>query len=142
MPSYTGFGAGVVVVAVDTSGSISQKELTIFLTELQNILDVAKPELVYLVPCDARVHEVTQLSADDNLAGMNIPLGGGGGTSFIPVFDWIEENGIDPAALVYLTDMYGSFPEEKPPYTVIWAATSNVEAEWGETVKVEVHEYD
>src|SRR5690606_32240155 len=39
LPSYTGFGAGVVVVAVDTSGSIDQKELTRFLSELNDILE-------------------------------------------------------------------------------------------------------
>jgi predicted metal-dependent peptidase len=141
LPSYTGFGAGTVVVAVDTSGSISQKELTVFLTELQNILDVAKPEEVYLIPCDAGVGTVSHLSADDNLAGQKIPLEGGGGTSFRPVFQWVEDNGVEPAALVYFTDMCGSFPEE-PPYATIWAATTDREAPFGDTVRIEIADYD
>jgi len=141
MPSYTGFGAGEIVIGVDTSGSIGEKELTVFLTEIQNILDVAKPEKIYVVPCDTCVHEVSVLEANDDLLSHKPPLGGGGGTRFSPVFDWVEEQGIDPAALVYLTDMYGDFPDE-PPYKTIWASTSKgMDAPWGSLVEIDLEEY-
>ena len=143
LPSYTGFGAGEIVVAVDTSGSIGEKELTVFLTELQSILDVARPEKIWVVPCDACVHEVTELAPEDNLLANPPALGGGGGTAFGPVFEWVEEQGLRPAALVYLTDMYGSFPDDPPPYKTIWCSTSQGhEAPFGETVEIEVASYD
>ena len=143
LPSYTGFGAGDIVIGVDTSGSISERELTVFLTEIQNILDVAKPENVYIVPCDAKVHEVTVCGPNDDLLANQPPLGGGGGTRFEPVFDWVEEEGIEPAALVYLTDMMGSFPSEPPPYKTIWCSTvEGVEGPFGTTVEIDVESYD
>ena len=142
LPSYTGFGAGTIVVAVDTSGSIGEKELRVFLTELQSILDMAKPEAVWLVPCDAEVHKVTELLPGDDLARLQPPVEGGGGTSFVPVFEWVAEHGIDAAALVYLTDMYGTFPDEPPPYKTIWCATSDVAAPFGERVQIDLGDYD
>lgn len=142
MPSYTGFGAGEIVVAVDTSGSIGDRELAVFLTEIQNIVDTVKPTKIYVVPCDAMVHEVTELENSSDLMAHKPPLGGGGGTAFEPVFEWVEANGINPASLVYLTDMYGSFPEHAPGYPVVWCSTSKgIAAPFGQVVEIDMKEY-
>jgi len=64
---------------------------------------------------------------------------GGGGTSFVPVFQWIEDKGLRPDALVYLTDMMGTFPDEPPPYPVIWGSISDPErypAPFGDLVHI------
>jgi predicted metal-dependent peptidase len=127
MPSYKGFGCGVVVFCVDTSGSMSQQEIAQGLSECDSILTDCNPEYVYLIGCDARVETVHELGSGDTLQG-NEPactLGGGGGTSFIPPFEWLEEHGIRPDCLVYFTDMGGSFPrEEDADFPVIWCATT------------------
>lgn len=141
LPSYTGFAAGHVVVAVDTSGSVSEKELQVYMTELQNILDTAKPTGVTVIACDADIHDVTELDGSDSLLDNMPPLGGGGGTSFIPPFDWCRERGLEPAAFIYFTDMMGSFPAEAPAYPVIWCATTDQKAPWGETIPVDTKEY-
>lgn len=143
MPSYTGFSAGHVVVAVDTSGSIGQKELRVFMSELQEILDICKPTAVTVLAIDAKVHDVTELNGDESLVDNMPPLCGGGGTSFIPAFDWLEEQGVVPAALVYFTDMYGSFPNEEPVYPTIWCSTSEGQAPpFGELIEIEIKDYD
>ena len=142
LPSYTGFAAGHVVVAVDTSGSIGEKELQVFMTELQNILDTARPTGVTVIACDADIHDVTELDAHENLLDNMPPLSGGGGTSFIPPFEWCKEQGLEPAALIYFTDMCGPFPSEAPNYPAIWCATTDQQAPWGETIRVEIAEYD
>ena len=36
------------------------------------------------------------------------------------MFDKIKEMGLEPDALVYLTDGYGTFPAQAPKFTVIW----------------------
>jgi predicted metal-dependent peptidase len=59
---------------------------------------------------------------------------GGGGTDFRPVFDRIAEEPEPPNALVYLTDLYGSFPDQAPAYPVIWAANNDQTGPFGETV--------
>jgi predicted metal-dependent peptidase len=141
MPSYTGHSAGRLVIAVDTSGSIGQKEITVFLSELQCILDVCKPEQTFCFGIDAKVHDVTELMEGDDLGANPPPLGGGGGTSFVPAFEWVEEEGVDPMALIYFTDMMGTFPDEQPPYNVIWCSTTDIAAPWGELVRINIDKY-
>jgi hypothetical protein len=38
--------------------------------------------------------------------------------------------------MIYCTDMCGRFPEEEPAYPVIWAATTDEPAPWGEVVRI------
>jgi predicted metal-dependent peptidase len=61
---------------------------------------------------------------------------GGGGTEFAPIFEYIDQNGLNPHALVVLTDMYGPVPDRGPNYPVIWACTSSQVAPFGETISV------
>jgi predicted metal-dependent peptidase len=143
MPSYTGFQAGHVIVAVDTSGSIAEKELTAFMSELQNILDTAKPIRCTVLAIDADIHDVTELMDGDSLLDNMPPLKGGGGTSFIPAFEWVVKEDAQPATMVYFTDMYGAFPQEAPDYPVIWCSTTkNPKAPFGEVLEIDVNSYD
>lgn len=139
MPSYTGFAAGHVVFAVDTSGSMSEKEMAQGLGECDSILLDCTPKAVTLLGCDARINSEFELYPGDSLADNPPKLGGGGGTAFEPVFEYIEENNIRPDVLVYFTDMMGSFPDEKPPYHVIWCSThGETEAPFGEVICVDL----
>ena len=65
---------------------------------------------------------------------------GGGGTAFIEPFARVEEEGIAPAFLVYLTDMDGRFPDEAPGFPVLWASTTPLrrakQAPFGEMMEV------
>jgi predicted metal-dependent peptidase len=60
---------------------------------------------------------------------------GGGGTAFKPVMEWIDNNNVQPSALIYFTDLECSeFPEE-PNYPVLWATDNlKLKAPYGETV--------
>lgn len=138
MPTYNGFGAGHIVFAVDTSGSMSEDELKQALGECDKILADCNPERVTLIGCDARVETVIELQDGDRLAD-NIPrIGGGGGTSFIPPFKWVEEQGCKPDTLVYFTDTGGTFPSEPPPYPTIWCCSQHWnEPPFGEVIHME-----
>lgn len=143
LPSYTGYGAGEVVVAVDTSGSIGETELNRFFSELEEILQTCRPEAVYLLGCDAAINSEHQLYDGDSLIGRKLEMGGGGGTDFKPVFAWVEEKGIEPSALIYFTDMYGSFPKDEPTYPTIWCKTTkDTKAPWGEEIFVDIEVKD
>lgn len=137
MPGYTGFGAGHVVIAIDTSGSVSDHELVVFLSELQAILDDCQPARVDMLAIDTRVTNHVELYAGDSLVDTRPALKGRGGTEFWPAFDWVEKQGFVPAALVYFTDMGGAFPEP-PDYPVVWASSTGGEAPFGETIHVEI----
>lgn len=138
MPTYNGFGAGHIVFAVDTSGSMSDDELRQALGECDKILADCNPEGVTLIGCDARVETVHELQDGDRLAN-NIPrIGGGGGTSFVPPFKWCEENNVKPDTLVYFTDTGGTFPDEEPNFPVIWCCSEKwVEPPFGEIIMME-----
>lgn len=139
-PAYTGYGAGRVVVAVDTSGSVGQAELNRFFSEVDEILATCNPEEVWLLGCDAAIGSVHQLMAGESLKDNPPKLGGGGGTAFEPVFEWIHKEGVEPSALIYFTDMYGSFPAHEPSYPTIWCKTTNAKAPWGEEIEVDLTE--
>lgn len=143
MPAYKGYGCGTVVFVVDTSGSMSDPEIAQGLSECDSILVDCNPEQVILIGCDATVETVHELGPGDSLVG-NAPactLGGGGGTSFIPPFEWCKENGIRPDCLVYFTDMGGSFPQDEYGFPVIWCATTDIglpEHAPGELIRVDL----
>ena len=139
MPTYSGFGAGHIVFAVDTSGSMSERELKQALGECDKILADCNPKRVTLIGCDARVETVYELQDGDRLAG-NIPrIGGGGGTSFIPPFEWCYDEGVTPDTLVYFTDTGGTFPTKEPPFPVIWCCSDDwITPPFGEVIPAEV----
>ena len=117
-PQRSGNGAGPVVVAIDTSGSIGQAEIDQFFAEMKGILDDVRPEIIHVVWCDAQVHKVDEVNESSDIDQLKPK--GGGDTDFRPVFDWIDEQNFVPDALVYLTDMMGSFPDQAPAYPVVW----------------------
>jgi len=126
-PGRSGHSAGCVVVAIDTSGSIAADPTIIdrFFAELTGILEDLRPRRLIALWCDAKVHRHDEIEDASDLYGLRAkPVPGWGGTSFIPVFDWVDEHGIEPDALVYLTDGDGSFPSAAPNYPVLWGDIS------------------
>lgn len=126
---------GTVVIVTDDSGSIGDRILQAFGGEIEDIRECGRPERTIVLSCDAAINHVDDLSMDDPF---QLKCHGGGGTDFRPPFKWLEEQGIEPACLVYLTDLYGPFPDKPPPYPVLWCSINNQKAPWGETLKVEV----
>lgn len=125
---------GEMVIAVDTSGSVGNRELAEFAGHINRIMETCKPELVHVVYCDARINKTVTFTGDD--LPIKLEAVGGGGTAFEPVFEWVSEQDIKPACLVYLTDGYGSYPKE-PDYPTLWAMVTDYTAPWGECVYVE-----
>jgi predicted metal-dependent peptidase len=123
-PGNSGKGAGLVVVAVDTSGSIVADPALLrkFFAEMSGILDEVKPRRLMVMWIDAAVHAVDEVEEATDLKSLKPK--GGGGTDFRPAFTWLEAEGLEPDALVYLTDGYGSFPTFAPPYAVLWGNIS------------------
>lgn len=134
LPGVVREGVGEVAIAVDCSGSISTRQLGLFEAEARSILEGQRPQRVYVLYFDAAVHRV-----DTYGAGERIDLNpvGGGGTAFSPCFAWLEERGILPQCLVFLTDLYGSFPPSAPEYPVLWASTGGSQAPFGEIIPMQ-----
>ena len=132
-PSMYDESPGTYVIGMDTSGScwnVAEK----FLAEIVAIHEELRPERMVFIHCDAQVQRVVDVSPDEELTTDELMVQGGGGTSFHPVFEYVEQNNIEPEALVYLTDLeVYSYPDE-PPYPVLWVSTTPAEvAPWGQT---------
>lgn len=134
LPGVVKEGVGEIVIAVDCSGSISGRQLRLFEAEARSILEGQRPERVYVLYFDAVVQKVETYEA-----GQPISLNpvGGGGTEFGPCFEWIGERGIMPQTVVFLTDLYGSFPSSAPRYPVLWASTGRRQAPFGEVIPMQ-----
>lgn len=133
LPSMNSERCGPIVFATDTSGSIDHAMLAQFQTEKQDCLDTMRPKRLVDIYCDASIHKVEEYSVGDTIAKQ---CPGGGGTDFRPVFKHIEKMAEPVKALVYLTDLEGSFPSEPPPYPVIWCVWgSKTDAPFGVVVK-------
>jgi predicted metal-dependent peptidase len=113
--------AGVVI---DTSGSIDDGLLQRFLVEINALMVKTGCEVV-LVDCDAAVQQVSMHRGPIH----GYTAKGGGGTDFRPAIEALRCMPLDVA--VYFTDLMGTFPEKKPPFPLLWAATQDLAVPFG-----------
>jgi predicted metal-dependent peptidase len=134
LPGVVCEGVGEICIAVDCSGSINARQLGLFEAEVRSILAGQQPRLVHVLYFDTEVQNVEIYQA-----GQPVKLApvGGGGTDFRPCFHWLEERGITPQTLVFLTDLWGTFPGDVPPYPVLWASTGKRDAPFGQVIPME-----
>lgn len=134
-PSRVRHGCHCAVVVADTSGSINQATMNMFMSNIAVILDQVHPKELWFCDCDAQVHNWMLLDSVYDLEGK---VRGGGGTSFRPPFAKVEEEGLSPEILIYFTDLdcWDGFPDN-PGYPVIWACIEeNKQAPYGTTIYV------
>jgi len=127
MPSMENETIGEVIVAIDTSGSIGNRELTEFATELASICDLVSPDVVRIIWWDADVHGEQVFKPDQyqNIASLLKPLGGGG-TEVSCVSKYINEKKLSAEAVIVFTDGYVENNIEwniTPP--TLWMITQN-----------------
>ncbi|MGA2653943.1 MAG: VWA-like domain-containing protein [Terracidiphilus sp.] len=134
LPGVVREGVGEIAIAVDCSGSVNGRQLRLFEAEVRSILEGQRPERVHVLYFDSEVQKVETYSS-----GQPVQLNpvGGGGTEFGPCFDWLDEHGIQPQTLVFLTDLYGSFPPSAPAYPVLWASTGSRKAPFGSVIPMQ-----
>ena len=122
LPSVSGEVLDEMVFAVDMSGSISPDEANQFAAECRKVFEDHRPAKLHLVffSHDVCAHDV--LTRDDEFV---FNARGGGGTAFSPVFKHIEDEGIEPAGVVFLTDLYCNDYGNAPECPVLWV--SNVD---------------
>ena len=105
-----------ILVAVDTSGSVSNEELKDFFSEITYIYKAGAR--ITILECDA------EITANYEYTGKwTGKVHGRGGTDFQPVIDYYRKNIKDYAALVYFTDGECYIPNNVPRDT-IWVITS------------------
>ncbi len=90
-----------LLIGLDTSGSIGERELSLFFSEIEKIKALGME--ITVAECDMTLGNVYKYKKRP------VKVSGGGGTSFRPVFDYAKKT--RPDAVIYLTDGYGDYPE-------------------------------
>ena len=143
MPSGISERVEELVIAIDTSGSIGQSELTEFLSEVKGVCDTVKPNKVRLLYWGCSVvgdesydmHELEQLTTSTKPKG-------GGGTDVNCVTQYMAKKSIKPQAAIVLTDgyLYDGWGEWTCP--VLWTILDNEHAlaDVGKTVHIKARD--
>lgn len=100
-----------IVVAVDTSGSMTRNILEDIFIEIFALLKHVRHEIT-VIECDCAVQNVYTASS---LKDVNLDIKGRGFTSYVPVIEYInKENRFRDALLVYFTDGIGDLCIPRP----------------------------
>lgn len=125
-----------VVIALDTSGSISEAEMQEFITEIDAIKGQMRARIL-LHACDAELAEHGPW-AFEPWEEFRLPedIKGGGGTDFRPIFKWADGLDKSPDLLIYFTDAEGKAPAIPPYYPVIWLVKGKHPTPWGQRIQL------
>jgi predicted metal-dependent peptidase len=124
-----------IAVALDASGSISEKMLKDFLGEIQGIMESFPAYRIHVVTFDTEAYNPVQYDSDNLDDICDYEIKGGGGTDFDCVYNYLKEHEIEPKRLVMFTDGYpfGSWGDENYTDTVfILHGTTTIEPPWGQ----------
>jgi predicted metal-dependent peptidase len=105
-----------IAVVIDTSGSIDQVTLQLFINEINHIHRCGAD--ITLIQCDAVVQEVVTYKPS-----MTVTVKGGGGTNFDPVLELIKKSKNNYSGVIYFTDGYAPSPTIKIKQSLIWVIT-------------------
>lgn len=138
-PSQYDNSTKTIIVGIDTSGSISQRDLTMFLTEVKAAIQTAQPEKVIVIYWDARVARVEVYEGDEvqNIVDTTKPAGGGG-TDVQCMADYLRDNQITADCIIQFTDGYVPSWGNPWPAPVLWCVTTDTVADNGKTLRVRV----
>jgi len=142
MPGMKTTDAIDIAVAIDTSGSISDKQARDFLTEIKGIMESFDSYRIHVFTFDTQCYNPQQYNSENLEDIADYDIQGGGGTDFEAIFGYLKSAEIEPRKLVVFTDGYpfGSWGDANYCDTV-WIVHGNknpdppfgVWAEYGET---------
>ena len=103
-----------IAVAIDTSGSIDEKMLKDFLSEIQGIMDSFPAYKIHVVSWDTEVYNPQKYDSENLDCLVDYEPAGGGGTDPQCVFDYLKAEDINPKRLVFFTDghFFGGYGDE------------------------------
>ena len=125
MPSHFSESTGEIIVAGDTSGSMTGVYPVVF-GEIARICETARPESVRVIWWDSDVcgEQVFTEQNYNSIADLLKPRGGGG-TYVSCVAEYIRHKEYKPKAVIYLTDGYIEDSYVLPEVPCLWGVVDN-----------------
>lgn len=104
-----------ICVAIDTSGSISERDIKDFMAEIKGIMESYDEYKIHVWCFDTEIYN-PQVFTSENLEDIaGYQPAGGGGTDFMANYRWMKENEIQPKKFIMFTDgmPFGEWGEEE-----------------------------
>ena len=123
-----------LVIHIDSSGS-TEPCLEAFAAEVAKLSTYCEESTILVA--DAALQQVVPTNQIPQFL-QTLTIKGGGGTSHLPVFEWITKARLTPDLIVSLTALHSEFPSVKPRYPILWC-TPEAHAEgpgWGRIVEI------
>ena len=136
LPSRTRTPNGAIIM-IDTSGSISDANLSQFVSECSGILRETGCQFLKIYFHDVKCYHIEEY----NINTINKIKVTRGGTSHVDVFNKVEEEESKVGIIIAFTDLETEFPALEPSYPVIWAHPKGYEGHkvpFGRKVPVEL----
>lgn len=114
-----------IIVAIDISASISEKEIHKIMIE---VLDIAKNRTnkITIIECDNEIRRIYEMKSKNDIKKRTSD---NGATKFSPVFKYLKDKRMRNHVLIYFTDGVGEKELEVKPISknVIWVLTGDDE---------------
>lgn len=136
MPSLYSEALSKVTFAIDTSGSITNRQFSQFISEIYGSMQQLKPQIIEVMQFDHKLQTHDVIKSVKDL--QNIKCKGHGGTKPDVALDRFNQT--DSKALIVITDGYFSEPQIKVTKPVIWCVFDNeyFQAPFGKVVHLEL----
>lgn len=124
-----------IAISIDASGSIGERMLKDFLSEVQGIMDTFPAYKIHIVTFDTQIYNPVTYDSENLDSMCDYEVAGGGGTDFDCVFEYFKENDIQPKRHIMFTDGYpcGSWGDEQYCDTVfIMHGTTSIVPPFGQ----------
>ena len=116
LPTAYSNALGHIIIAIDTSGSVTEKQMTEILSEITYIKTKFNPKKLTILDCDTRIHNIHEVGENDCIE--DLKFSGYGGTQVAPPIDYAKAH--DAQALLYFTDgQFTPYPGEVP-FPLYW----------------------
>lgn len=110
LPSMRKPAPPTIAIVIDTSGSVQEKEITEFLSEVDGIATAnGIAQGITIIPCDSQVGEIQKIRSLSGIA--EVKLKGGGGTDLRVGIAAAESLKPQPKIVIVLTDGYTPWPD-------------------------------
>jgi len=138
-----------VAIFVDTSGSVSEEQLTAFITEFKGMMDAFPRYKIHAHCFDGEVCEDSVIKLEkshgqdgwDHIRKFIDRISGGGGTDFECNWDYLKEHNIKPRMIIMLTDGYpcGGWGDKRWAPTIFFMMGNgrSIKAPFGATIHYE-----
>jgi predicted metal-dependent peptidase len=95
-----------VSIAIDMSGSISNKQAKDFISEVKGIMDEYVDFKIDIWCFDTNVYNYAQFTGDNASEILEYKVKGGGGTAFEANWEFMKDQQIEPKKFIMFTDGY------------------------------------